>query len=214
MFLEREDRALKAKFREELTVSDLVSAARGEPRPVDVWFRYPDKEVRDVVYPFLTIDFVGLRKADEREHRGVVPIEYIPEEYTVQNETAATAIETDVPIPYEIYYVVTAYSRNPIHDRQLVAQLIQYSSRLSFRFGYLEVPEDKTIRRLDVLGMEVTDYKDPEGKTVFRKQFTLTVSAELFHSEIIESRVTERIDLTLFQTDLETILASTPDVGS
>lgn len=210
MFLEREDRALKNKFRAELTVSDMANAAR----PVDVWFRYPDKEVRDVVYPFITLDFNGLRKADEREHRGLVPIEYKPEDYQYADPTSNTAIITDVPIPYEIYYAVTVYSRNPLHDRQLIAQLLQYSARLSFRFGYLEVPEDKTMRRLDVLGMEVADYKDQEGKTVFRKAFTITVSAELFLSEIIESRVTDRIDLSLFDTDTQTILTSTPDVGS
>lgn len=209
MFLEREDRALKLKLKDELSVSDMANQAR----PVDVWFRYPDKEVRDVVYPFITIDFVGLRKADEREHRGVIPIEYKPEDYTYVDPTASTAVETDVPVPYEIYYALSAYSRNPLHDRQLVAQLIQYSSRLSMRFGYLEVPEDKTLRRLDVLGMEVTDYKDEAG-TVFRKVFTATVSAELFLSEILESRVTETLNLTLGEADLSTILAETPDVGS
>lgn len=212
MFLEREDRALKLKFRDELTVTDMASTVANEPRKVDVWFRYPDKEVRDVSYPFLTIDFVGLQKASEREHRNVIPLDYVPEEYQVVNETAATGIKTDFPVPYEIYYAITTYTRDPRHDRQLLAQLIQFSSRLSFRFGWLEVPEDKTLRRLDVLGMDVQDYKDGEGKTVFRKVFTITVSAELFPDDVTEARIADRVAVNLEHTTMDLILEQNEDV--
>ncbi len=89
--------------------------------------------------------------------------------------------------------------------------MIQYSSRLSFRFGCLEVPEDKTLRRLDVLGMDVQDYKDAEGKTVFRKVFTTTVSAELFPDDVTEARVAESVILDLDHTTEAIILEQNTD---
>lgn len=181
MFLEREDRALKLKLRDLVRVSDLASG--GEGRAVDVWFRFPDKEVRDVVYPFLTIDFVGLRKASEREHRALTDVHYVPEEFEYVGP--GTAITAEYPIPYDLTYTITAWSRHPLHDRQITAQLLQINSRLAMRNTWLEVPEDETVRTLDVQGMEVADFTR-DGKRTFRKVFMVVVTAELFSDSIQE----------------------------
>lgn len=210
MILEHEDRALKLKL-SGLTVTDLKTGAG--TRPVDVWFRFPDKEIRDVRYPFITIDFGGLRKAGEREHRGTPIVNYRVGGMSINDETAATALRTDeFPVPYELYYTVTVWSRNPLHDRQLVAKLLSDPELLPFRNGYLEVPEDDSIRRLDVLGMQPANIQDRTGKRLFRKIINLTVSAEIFPSQITEVRKPTVVDLDLDDLAIDVVLARNPAV--
>lgn len=207
-FLEFEDRALKRKFTNELTVSDPKNASRG----VDIWFRYPDKEVRDVSYPFITLAFSGLRKADEREERGTTRLHYMPGGGAPADPTDATALVTEIPIPYEIYYTVTTHCRDPRHDRQLLSQLLQYNARLSMRNAWLEVEEDNTIRRLDVIGMDPADYRDNAQKYVHRKVFTISVSAEIFPSAIVETKIPEHIEVILSEQGIDFIVTQNEPV--
>ena len=65
MFILAEDEALKAHI-QGLTVSDNSMP----DRPVKVWFGYPDVEVRDQVFPFLTIDLIDIKAANERQTYG------------------------------------------------------------------------------------------------------------------------------------------------
>lgn len=198
-FLIREDKALRAKL-QGLTVTDL--RAGSEPRPVGVWFRFPQRELREAIYPFMVIDLVGIDRAAEREHRGPIPIStwYIPEGVTVQNTTSATTLITEYPIPVWLTYIVTTYARFPEHDRQIQAQLLERV--LPIRWGYLEIPEDNTIRRFDVIGVQPTDVLDANDHTVFRKLYTLRVSAELFTEEIRETLEARTSVLTLTAGDI------------
>lgn len=166
-FILNEDKALKAALTG-ITVSD-----SGNPtRPVGVWFGQPDPEIRFQAYPYITIDLIGMYIAQEREHRGYVPLSYTPE-----GATPNTKYMVDVPIPVNLDYQVTTYARQPRHDRQLMFELSK-PARLPIRFGGLQVPEDKTIRRLDLLGFTKRDTTE-QDKRLFRNIYTVRISSEL-----------------------------------
>lgn len=179
-FILDEDRALKAKL-EGITVSDF----RHADRPVKVWFRFPQKELTEADYPFMVIDLVAISEALERAHRNRIVLEYIPEGTTVADNTDNTKLVTEFPIPYDLVYTVTTYCRHPQHDRSLISSMLQWD-RLPHRFGFLEIPEDNTKRRLDLRGVYPNDVIDRDNKTLFRKVFVVQVSTELMLSAIDE----------------------------
>lgn len=210
MFLEREDRALKNKL-QGITVTDL----RDNEREVDVWFRWPDKEVRDTSFPFLTIEWTGIRRAQEREHRGRPVLDYIPEGFTVADGTDATLVTSArYPVPYELIYTISAWSRNPLHARQLFAAITINRGFIPGREGYLDVPEDKTVRRLDVMSIVQADSHDQATKRIFRTIWNVTVSAEVFQEELAETKkpTSTILDLKGGLT-VEEILAANPAAG-
>ncbi len=197
-WLLNEDAALK-KALQGLTVPDSGNATR----PVAVRFRYPEAEVANepatVNYPLIVIEHGGLNKSDEREHRGWVPLDYVPEGMPRTNVETHPYF-TDFPIPYDIDYVVTTYARKALHDRALVAALAG-PGRLSHRFGYLEVPQDQTIRSLYVVsGPNHADTME-DGRRLFRKQYIVRVSSELLYSQ-----VTNYAQVTGIQVDLTFII--------
>jgi len=139
-FILNEEAALKTLLTG-ITVSDSGNSAR----PVGVYYGQPDKEIRQQSYPYITIDLVSVTEDTTRAHRGYVPLTYTPEGVDTTNIT-----HTNFPIPVDLVYQVATWSRQPRHDRQLIAAL--YSpGRLPLRFGQLPIPEDGTNRRVDVL---------------------------------------------------------------
>jgi len=90
----------------------------------------------------------------------------------------------EFPIPYNLDYQVTVYSRKAIHDRMLVAALAA-TDRVPARFGFLEIPEDGTYRRLDLIGGPNTEAdKDRDGKRIFRSTYAVRVSSELIQGAV------------------------------
>lgn len=88
------------------------------------------------------------------------------------------------PIPYNLDYQITVYSRKALHDRALVAALAA-EDRIPERFGYLEIPQDGTFRRIDLIGgPEPSAEKDRDGKRIFRETYAVRVSSELLPSEV------------------------------
>lgn len=174
-----EEKALKAKL-QGLTVYDLKDNAR----PVKVFFRNPQKEIVEGDFPFLTIYFTGLIRAVEREHRAAYGVpKYVPhplDKNTVISDDPNTAfLSYEQAIPFDLQFVVATHARNPMHDRQIVSQLMAVD-RLPFRYGWLEC-EDNTIRRIDVnRSIATADYFDQSGGQIFRKEFNLTVSSEIW----------------------------------
>jgi hypothetical protein len=147
-------------------------------------------------YPTIVITHGNIGKADDREHRGHVVIPYIPEgqprdvlsadgqPYIADDATAVYPDRSpfqsqDFPIPYNIDYQVVTYHRYEQHQTQLDAQLAAID-RIPSRFGYVEVPEDGTVRSLDLLGgpMRVAE-QDANGKRVFRTHYSVRVYSEL-----------------------------------
>jgi hypothetical protein len=179
-FIINEDEALKTLL-QGITVSDAGNPAR----PVGVYYGQPDKDVRQQIYPYITLDLVGVREDTERAHRGVVNLTYTPEGYTPNlNEDDSINQPIEFPIPVDLIYQVSTWSRQPRHDRQIMAKLFA-PGRLPFRFGQLPVPQDGTNRRLDMLGFSKRDTTEG-GKRLFSNVYNIRISAELFTQQLVD----------------------------
>lgn len=168
-----EDAALKDRLTG-MTVSDGNSANRG----VGVWFGQPDREIRAQDFPFVIINLIDISEARERVmNENPVFLPYLtPPEVLADNQEALY----NRPIPINIDYNVSAFSRHPRHDRQLLNQLFV---RLPQRGGMLGVTHDKedegTARRLDFLGYSKRD-RIEDNKRLFINDFTIRVSSEMY----------------------------------
>ena len=171
-FIINEDKALKTLLKG-ITVSD----AKNSARPVGVWFGQPDVEIREQSYPYITIDLVDIIEEKDRSNRGVVTLSYTPE-----GANSSVKYKTEIPIPVAIDYQVTSYSRQPLHDRAIISALL--TNILPFRFGTLEIPEDKTLRRLELLGYTKRDTTE-QGKRLYVNVFTIRVSSEILPSTLV-----------------------------
>lgn len=172
-FLINEDAALKTML-QGITVSDAGSSAR----PVAVYYGQPDKEIRQQTYPYITIDLISVREDTSRMHQGAVDLTYIPEGLGVTAVDGLINRITNFPTPVDLYYQVSTWARQPRHDRQIAAALFS-AGRLPFRFGQLDIPEDGTVRRLDMLGFSKRDTTEG-GKRLFSNVYNIKISAELF----------------------------------
>jgi hypothetical protein len=172
-FLINEDAALKTML-QGITVSDAGNSAR----PVAVYYGQPDKEIRQQTYPYITIDLISVREDTTRSHQGAVQLTYIPEGLGVTAVNGSINKITNFPTPVDLYYQVSTWARQPRHDRQIAAALFGVG-RLPFRFGQLDIPEDGTARRLDMLGFSKRDTTE-SGKRLFSNVYNIKISAELF----------------------------------
>lgn len=174
-FILEEDEALKAKL-SGLTVADSSNPAR----EVQVWYGQPDLELAKRTYPYLSIELIDIGEANERVMAGKPFLQYLPDGYAVPADDANQILSaTWFPTPYSLDYQVTAWSRHPRHDRELVAKLL--AGPLPIRFGGLDLPRSYREVRLDMLdGPRVADTTDENGKRLFRKVFTVRVATELF----------------------------------
>lgn len=179
-----EDAALKLML-QGIKVYDSANAQR----PVGVWFGQPDMEIRDQVYPYITIDFIGYSEDYSRAHRGLITMPYYPEGVdagtTGQNGAGSKQYVTEVPIPVNLDYQITTYARQPRHDRAIMAEMLT-GQRIPLRFGELVVPEDKTVRRMDLLGFTKKDTTDQNGKRLFSNVYNVRISAEVLPIEIAQ----------------------------
>lgn len=173
-FLLSEDDALR-KLLSGMTVQD-QKADSSAPivRDVGVWFGMPDSEIRTQNYPYLIIDMIDVSRDFSREMRGRVTSTQAPYLFA-DADLGGNVAEIDLPIPVNIDYQVTTYSRHPKHDRQILAQLT--ATKLPFRFGTLEL-NDGTVRRLDVMDVAKRDMVEA-GKRLFMNAFTIRVSSEI-----------------------------------
>lgn len=196
-FLLAEDAALKARF---ATLS--VSDDRNGSRPVQVFYRYPEAET-ERSYPFLTIEMIDLVHAKNRQHseneltyaKVGIPqrsrfigrpneLSYWPSRVanmgTVTGTTNIEFISSNEFVPVDLLYQVSTFTRSALHDRQLSSQML--STIVPFRKGYIDIPEDGTTRRLDLLDWTTADLLDSESgyrKRIFRKIYTLQMTAEI-----------------------------------
>jgi hypothetical protein len=186
VFLLSEDKALREKL-QGVVVHDQVATGADKPRQVGVWFGQPDQEIRAQSYPYITIDMLDVQRDTQREMRGLTNADYLgPEDLG-----GADTFITDLPIPVNIQYQITTYSRHPRHDRELLAQLL--GSRL-IRFGYLEIVEKdvtvdnvetvtSTYRRMDVINVAKRDMTE-QAKRLFVNAITVKVSSEILQSAL------------------------------
>ena len=169
-FLMSEDKALREKL-QGMVVTDQKADEVGTPRPVGVWFGQPDQEIRSQSYPYLTIDMIDVSRDSAREVRGKVEAAYLRPDDAPEGQD----VIIDFPIPVNIDYQITSYSRHPRHDRAIMAQLL--GNRLPIRSGILLI-DDNTTRRLDILDVSKRDVTD-QAKRLFINAITVRVSSEI-----------------------------------
>lgn len=167
-----EDNALKRHLQ-----GMFVSDDRAARRPVQVKFGMPDAELSAQTYPMVIIDLIDVSEATERRMVGRVDdLGYLPEGVVAAGPLEK--IEPPLPDPYDLTYQITAWSRHPRHDRQLLGVI--GGELLPPRGGTLYVTEDGTARRLDRVGFAKRDTTDENGKRLFRNVWTVRVSSELW----------------------------------
>ncbi|MBD0734062.1 hypothetical protein [Streptomyces sp. CBMA29] len=191
-FLRNEDAALKQKLTG-LVVHDATSGTGG--RRVAARFRSPEYELADATYPLAIIEHTRVARDPEREMRGHIKVGYSPEGYPAwvdYADRAASPYYSESPIPLNIDYEVNFYTRKSQHLIELTAALMGFD-RLSERFGYLEIPQDSTVRRLDVLGgPDFSESQDELGKRLFAATYVLRISSEYFWDDILTAPYTVR----------------------
>lgn len=197
-FLLAEDAAVKNRF-SNISVSD----DRDPVRIAKVFFRYPEGET-EKEYPFITIEHVGLshnRSLQQSEQfyyysnsvagASLSPeyIDYYPSELDssgMATELGADKyLRTESFVPVTLIYQIATYARSALHDRQLTSKILRRVA--PFRRGFIEVPEDGTIRRFDLISWSNSDLLDGEAgyrKRIFRKVYTIHMSAEITSSDL------------------------------
>ena len=159
------------------------TATPGTTRKVGVWFGQPDQEIRAQSYPYITIDMIDISEDFSRAMRGRVKPAYLTNPSVIGTNTAWDIDEHDwdinYPIPVNIDYQITSFSRQPRHDRQILAQLLY--SKIPLRFAVLDTGPNTvfgTTRRLDVLDISKRDITE-QGKRLFVNAITVRVSSEI-----------------------------------
>lgn len=201
-FLLAEDAAVKARF-SNIAVKDDKNAQR----VAKVFFRYPEGE-KEKEYPFITIEHVGLSHNRQLQHSeqayyftntsygaslgDVAYIDYFPSELDSAGmideieSGDAFYLRAESFVPVTLIYQISTYARSALHDRQLTGKILRRVT--PFRRGFIEVPEDGTIRRFDLISWSNSDLLDGEAgyrKRVFRKVYTIHMSAEIPSSDLV-----------------------------
>lgn len=180
------DEAMKKKI-SGIRVNELKTGA--DRRLVRAYFRWPDVEVTDQTFPFLTLDLLRYYRAADREHRaGHYPLAYAPKNYApLPDDDDDRWLVTEMPIPYDFVYAVTAHARSTTQMREIEYAMLQ-NDRLAPRGAYLQVGD--TVRYMEVDGPVNASGMDPQpggrSKRHIRWVWTVTVQTELFQSTIEE----------------------------
>jgi hypothetical protein len=220
-FLLAEDEAIKKRLTG-LTVTD----DRKNTRPVQVFFRYPDAET-EREYPFVTIEMLDIVHAKNRQH-SELPIYYYntaggasaptgassmpnamnywpsnsPDFGYLDNKNDFQVLVSNEFVPVDLLYQISTFTRSALHDRQLSANLL--TKVFPFRRGSIHIDADNTDRRLELLDWSTADLLDPEAgyrKRIFRKVYTLQMSAELPSTDIYGTQQTTEIVATIDYTN-------------
>jgi hypothetical protein len=160
-WLFNEDAALKWLM-QGMFVEDINAPAAG--RPVKVFFRLPEDEIVTLPLPCVVLSLLDIPFAPERANSGTINLPYAPEGEPIWWDAAATAYNPDAspyrtffPLPYNIRYQVTVYARlMRDHMVPIISQIM--STRIPARSGTLNIPQDGTFRRIDLMSGPDTAY--------------------------------------------------------
>lgn len=200
MFIFNEDRAMVVKF-SNLVVTDINSPTFG--RPVEVVWLDSEVELENLAYPSIIICNTGINYDPDRAHSGWSQLPYTPEGFPLGVGATNMDVTTSpywafTPIPYNIDYQIEVLSRNNEHSTFLTAVLCG-PDFISARHGYLAVPEDGTVRRLDLMsGPERQNTHDALDKRIFHSVYTVRVSTELLPVEIETYTKVAKVDINTF----------------
>jgi hypothetical protein len=204
-WLYSESAALKSRL-QGLTVTD-----GNDPngRPVLVRFRLPEDEPATAVYPMIVIDNPQVNTAHDREHRGYVRLSYAPEGNPYWGLDQAPTLDpnqspytTEMPIPMNLDFQVTLYTRKALHGMQLLPKLFTLPY-LPPRFGGILIPADGTVRSLDIVGgPEATEIKDGDDKRLFTWTWLVRIYSEVLPYQIDGLPTVEQFQFELTRFDL------------
>lgn len=173
-FIVAEDLALKTLL-QGITVKD----DKNQTRPVKVWFGYPDVEIRDQSFPYITIDLIDIVPANNRQTYGYLT------DSDYQGTTTPVAGQSYtylIPVAYDLVYQVTSWARHPRHDRSLMHTLL---TRLPSKYGHLIVPNElgteNSSRSMFLDGFVKRDTVDSEtgNRRLLRNVFSLRVISQM-----------------------------------
>lgn len=201
MFIANEDRAMKAKL-SGLVVYDINAPDAG--RPVQTIWLDNDTEVTKLTFPSIVISNQGMTFDAERAMGGLIQYTYTPEGFPTYDIEggAANPYWSQVPIPYMINYQIEVIARNNKHATFLEA-VLSGPDYLSCRFGYLVIPEDGTIRRLDLAaGPDFQPTRDSDGKRLFHSVYAVKVSTELLPKQILQYQQVQTVHNDIYQEAL------------
>ena len=173
-FIIAEDLALKTLC-QGINVGDDAS----NPRQVKVWFGYPDIEIRDQFFPFITIDLIDIVPANNRQHSGM---QYDSDNQGTIEPVPDTYYSYMIPVAYDLIYQVTSYARHPRHDRAIMYQLL---NKFPSKYGKLEVPNqlgtETAYRSMFLDGFVKRDTVDSEtgNRRLLRNTLTVRVISEM-----------------------------------
>jgi hypothetical protein len=173
-FIIAEDLALKTLCQGMVVSDDAVS-----PRNVRVWFGYPDVEIRDQGFPFITIDLIDIIPANNRQHSG---IQYDSDYNGTITPVPDTYYSYTIPVAYDLIYQVTSYARHPRHDRAIMYQML---NKFPSKYGKLPVPNqlgtETAYRSMFLDGFVKRDTVDSEtgNRRLLRNTFTVRVVSEM-----------------------------------
>lgn len=174
---------------------------------VPVYFRFPQVESRAQVFPFITIDYLTTVFDGQRAMQGHWNYGQTQNAYTPAGLPAGGGKAT-LPIPMNLHYQVSTWTRSNEHDRLINTTLL--TTRILPRYGGIDmvgdpahgVPDDFSTRRLDLLsGPTNGDTRDKEGKRVFRKMYTISISSEMFEHDFARMNLARTLILTVQQAD-------------
>jgi hypothetical protein len=198
---------------------------RNGDRKVQVFFRYPESET-ERTYPFITIENIDINHARPRQHSETViytprsvsasaqapnNLTYWPSENPSLSASAGVAIATNEFTPLDLLYQISTFSRTALHDRQLTSMMLKILT--PFRYGFITVESDNTLRRFELLDWIAADLLDPESgyrKRIFRKIYTVQMSAELPPSDVYTTRRVSTVSGTVNGTSSQLNSRITP----
>ena len=142
-----------------------VADEKAPVRPVKVWFGYPDVEVRTQSYPYAVVELIDILPAYERQNSGIM---YDSDNRGTIAAQPGVVYRYSMPVPYDLVYQITTYSRHPRHDR---AMLFQMQQKFPSQYGSLPMPNaintESAYRHMFLDGFLKRDQIE-DGKRLFR----------------------------------------------
>jgi hypothetical protein len=198
----------------------VTASAYPQGREVPVGFVSPQFELRAAAYPGVYLSYAGTTRAKEREVRGRANLMYappgfptdvlVPKDFEDKENTETEAWNLtfdkdkspytvwDHPIPYDLDFNITVVTRDYQQMFEIIAQLDEME-KIPARFGGLEVPQDGTIRTLELLGgPDTSSLKDEDGKRLLQTIYTVRVASEI---NLYDIEGVQRIDTIDLQVD-------------
>lgn len=197
-----EDAALKLAL-QGIRVTDYNAPPGG--RPVAVRYRSPEDEVAKYTPPVIIIEMPRLEMAYDRMHSGYTKFGvYCPEGYTPWWPDNADSYRPEqspywsfFPVAYNITYQISVYTRINRDHMEVILARLEAQDKLG-RFSVLNIPQDRTFRRITRLSGPVREYeKDERGQRLFKSTYLIRVPTELV-PELVRPPLADTVNGTIW----------------